>query len=104
DAGAREPLAGARIEHRAAPGGDDDAFPRRKLREAVPFPVPEAGLPFLLEDERNVDAGTLLDLRVAVAKLPPERLRELASDGRLAGPHRPDEVDVRGGAQGAPSR
>ena len=51
----------------------------------------EARLALLLEDERNVDPGTPLDLRVAVMEGQPQSARQMAADGRLAGAHGADE-------------
>src|SRR5690606_23381773 len=99
-AGAREAPAGGRIEHRAPAGRDDDASVGRQLGEALALALAEAGLAFLLEDERDVDPGAPLDLRVAVVEAASEGLRELAADGGLAGAHRPDQVEVVAGIQG----
>src|SRR5690606_32347055 len=74
-----------------------------ELGEAVPLSLAETLLAFLLEDERDVDAGAPLDLGVAVEKAQTERLRELAADGRLARAHRADQVDIAGRQRGAPS-
>ena len=54
----------------------------------------KSGLAFLLENERDVDAGFGLDVRVAVMEGETQQTREMPPDGRLARTHRSDQKDV----------
>src|SRR5581483_1708569 len=58
------------------------------------FPLAEAGLAFLLEDVRDVDAAAGFDLVIAVDEAHAALIGEALADGGLARAHRPHDEDI----------
>ncbi len=83
-----------RIEHRAAAGREHDPVEQRQPLDRLLFAGTESGLAFLFEDERDVDAGPVLDVGIAVMERKVQQPRELAPDGALSRAHRTDQIDV----------
>ena len=61
-----------RVDDCAAAGGEHDAVQAGQPFDGLFLALPKPTLPFLLEDERNVDAGFSLDIGVAVMEREPE--------------------------------
>src|SRR6185437_8688432 len=55
--------------------------------------LPETCLALFIEDIGDVDAGTALDLSVAVAKRHAQQARQVLAHGTLAGAHGSDQED-----------
>src|SRR5690606_21589793 len=60
------------------------------------FAAPESGFAFLLEDVRDIDAATTLDLVIGIDETHVPHLGQAPADGGLAGPHRANEKNVVG--------
>ena len=82
------------IQHDTAPGGDNAARAGSQFADCLCFTAAEALLALDFEDGRDGDSGTLDDFMVGVMKLPAEPPGKLPADGRLAGPHQADQVDI----------
>ena len=71
---ARRRLTFSRLEHGAAPDGDDRTATRHRFRDRVAFARAERGLAVLGEDGRDPFAGALFDELVGVDEGAPEPL------------------------------
>ena len=80
--------------HGTAARGQHDAIPLRQGVDRRNLAIAKTGLAFLLEDERNVDAGARLDLVIAIDELHAQGARQLPANGRLAGSHRTNKKYV----------
>ena len=81
-------------KHGPAPGRQHDALERGQRLDGLALALPETRLTLLLEDERDVDAGAPLDLRITVVEGQLEHARHVAAHGGLAGAHGPDEENT----------
>src|SRR5256714_15386649 len=78
-----EAAAVLRQQYRAAPGSEHDARQQRERLDRLALALAEAGLAFLLEDERDVDPGAPPDLRIAAVEGQSESASQVAPHGRL---------------------
>lgn len=79
---------------RTATGGQHDMPALRQGIDDLLLAQPETGLALDVEDPGNVGAGAGLDFVVGVDELPAQQISQLATDGGLAGTHRPDQENV----------
>jgi hypothetical protein len=89
-----------RVDHGTAPGREHDVLHLREAIDRLLFTQAETGLTFLFEDERDVDAGLRLDVRVAIVEAEPEQPGELTADRGFSGSHRPDQKNIALGDHG----
>src|ERR1700722_10970891 len=82
------------LDHCAAPGREHDGLQARQALYGFLLPAPEARLSLLLEYERDIHAGSCLDVGIAVVKGESQHAREMAAHGGLSGAHGADEEDV----------
>ena len=83
-----------RVDNSATTGCEHDTFPSRQVVDDFRFAFSEASLAFLLENERDIDAGPRLDLLVAIDEVQVQEPCELPPDGRFAGAHGAHQEDV----------
>src|SRR6185369_10762438 len=86
--------AAVRVQHRAAPRSEHDAFHRGELGDRLLLAGAKPGLALDLENERDLHPAALLDLVVRIEEAQLEAPGEEAADGGLAGPHQADQEDV----------
>ena len=98
EAARREQFARFHIDHRATAGGEHKIGTQCEIGDRGVLALAETGLAFLLENERDVDAGARLDFVIAVDEVHATGFGKPAADRGLAGAHRADEVDVAFGA------
>ncbi len=79
------------IEHRAAPGSEDDVAHCSQLLDHLCLALSKTGLAFYVEDDCNAHACSRLDLAVGIVERLAEALGELAADGGLSGAHHPHQ-------------
>ena len=82
------------LDERAAAGGHDDVAQRQQDPEDLALDRAEVRLAELREDLRDRPPLARFDQLVDVLGPPAEPLGQRARDGRLAGRHEPDEVDL----------
>ena len=96
--GEHAPVVG--IDHGAAAGGQDDAIHARQAFDRFPFAQPKSRLALLVEDIRDIDPGSGLDISIAVVKGESQEARQMPADGGLARTHGTDEKDIGFGEHG----
>ena len=85
-------------QNRAASGGNHDIVELGERIDHFALSLAKSRLAFFIEDIRNIYAGTLLDLDIAVVEREIQRFRQLPPHGRFAGTHGTDEENAVHGA------
>ena len=86
-----------RIQHRAAAGGERESVPGKQRLQDRAFARAEAGFARAFEDGGDGRAGDGFDLVVQVGETQAQAFAKQPPDGALAGAHRSDQGEVRGG-------
>src|SRR5882762_224429 len=87
EAARSEMLAVAGVEHRAAPGSEDDVAHCGQLLDQLGLALSKTDLALYVEDNGNAHAGSRLNLAIGIVERLAEALGELAADGGLSGAH-----------------
>src|SRR5690606_5840731 len=95
-------------QHGAPAGGQHDAAALRAVIQRRRLALAEAAFALDLENDRHADTAARFQLVVQVDELAPQRARQAAADGRLAGAHHAHQenrqVVRQVGARGRDSR
>src|SRR6187399_2550224 len=85
-----------RIDKGAAAGGDDELALGQQFVKDLALDLAKIGLAIAGEDTGNAASFALLDALVDVGDTPPDAAAERPSDGRFAGPHESDQIQLVG--------
>ena len=87
-------------QHRAAAGGQQQAFAGQQAGQGRGFALAEPGFADMFEDGADAGPGLLLDVMVGIDETQAETVGQAATDRGLARAHRADQDEVGGGIHG----